>query len=201
MPGACRLAAIPERFRSRAGSKWQMTDRHARRMIDAAEVAGNLCNPNEINENFGPIGPLSESAARPLAKLHPVQQRAAWKEAVSAAPNGKPTAKHVEAAVGRIDPTRIRPILPAPASFDAAEIAGNLKTDPMGQLPSSERVAVTIAKPLHRCLSSGNEGNEASISGQSAGRVPRRAWKRANIIEIRGFVLTFVLNSPISGRA
>jgi hypothetical protein len=70
-----------------------MSKTHANRMIDAVGVAGNLT----------PIGvtSVSESQARPLVRLAPQEQREAWSEAVTTAPNGKPTAKHVEAVAAR----------------------------------------------------------------------------------------------------
>ena len=45
--------------------------------------------------------PESERQARPLAKLPAEEQPAAWKEAVETAPEGKVTAKHVEAVVAK----------------------------------------------------------------------------------------------------
>lgn len=74
--------------------RWQMNRNHAYRMMDAAKAVSNL----------SPIGdiPKTESQARPLTKLEtPEQQQEAWQVAVEAS-NGKPTAKHVEAAVEQI---------------------------------------------------------------------------------------------------
>ena len=79
--------------------RWGMTDRHASRLIGAAGVV----------ENLGPIGPIlpvTESQARPLASLPPVEQREAWAEAVKTAPqntDGTPkiTAAHVRLTMAR----------------------------------------------------------------------------------------------------
>ena len=72
-----------------------MSDRHAQRMMQSAEVVSNL--------KTGPTGPLptSERQARPLAKFPVDEQLAAWDEAVATAPAGKVTAKHVSEVVAR----------------------------------------------------------------------------------------------------
>ena len=78
-------------FEDYCRERWGLTHRHANRLIQAAEVV----------ENVGPIGPipLTESQARPLTRLAPSEQRAAWREAVTTAPPGKLTAAHVQAVV------------------------------------------------------------------------------------------------------
>jgi hypothetical protein len=80
-------------FEDYCRERWQFSKRHCDRMISAGEIAKNL----------GPIGPKpeSESQARPLAKLEPEQQPAAWEKAQEIAKEeGKPvTARHVEQAV------------------------------------------------------------------------------------------------------
>jgi hypothetical protein len=74
--------------------RWSMSNRHANRLIQSAEVIGNL----------GPIGPIpdSESVARPLAILEPDQQREAWQQALLDSDDGKPTAETVKAAAQKI---------------------------------------------------------------------------------------------------
>lgn len=74
-----------------------MSKTHANRMIDSAEVVGNLT----------PIGviPATESQARPLTVLEPEAQREAWQRAVETAPNGKVTAAHVQATVSTFRPS------------------------------------------------------------------------------------------------
>lgn len=73
-------------------SKWNMSRIQAHRLTAAAEISEML-----------PIGnkPTGESQVRPLSKLDTEEeQKEAWKEAVEES-GGKPTAKHVEAAVSR----------------------------------------------------------------------------------------------------
>lgn len=71
--------------------RWGMVQRHANRLISAAEVAIHL----------GPMGliPASERQARPLTVLEPDAQREAWQRAVDTAPNGRITAAHVQSVV------------------------------------------------------------------------------------------------------
>jgi protein gp37 len=68
--------------------RWRMSDRHARRLMGAAEVVANI----------GPMGPISERQVRPLTNIPPEQQREVWHKAVETT-NGKPTEKAVRAAV------------------------------------------------------------------------------------------------------
>ena len=86
-------------FQEYCEAKWQMSDRHAHRLIDAAEIAGTLKTDQLV----------SESQVRPLAPLEPAQQREAWQAAVEAAPNGKPTAKQVTAAVEKVTLSKWEP--------------------------------------------------------------------------------------------
>jgi hypothetical protein len=78
--------------------QFDMTIRHADRLMRAVEAVANL--------KSGPMGPLpqTERQTRPLTdpKLSPETMRAAWENAVASAPNGKPTAKHVAAAVDEV---------------------------------------------------------------------------------------------------
>lgn len=70
--------------------RWTMTDRHARRLMQAAEVL----------ELTGPMGPTNERQARELAPLldEPGLLNEAWEEAVHVT-DGKPTAAVVAEAV------------------------------------------------------------------------------------------------------
>lgn len=88
-------------FEDYCRERWGMSKTHANRLIEAAEVS----------ENVTPIGviPTSESQARPLARLEPPQQQEAWRRAVESAPNGKPTARHVEEAAEAVAPRREPP--------------------------------------------------------------------------------------------
>lgn len=83
-------------FEDYCRDRWGLTDRHARRLMEASSVMATL--------ESGPIGPLlpaTESQARPLTRLDPAEQIAAWQEAVDTAPNGKVTAAHVAEVVER----------------------------------------------------------------------------------------------------
>lgn len=82
-------------FEEYCRKRWGFSRIHAHRLIEAAEVSGNLL----------PIGnkmPTTESQARPLAQLEPDQQREAWALAVETAPNGKVTAAHIERVVDQM---------------------------------------------------------------------------------------------------
>jgi hypothetical protein len=79
--------------------RWGISRSRAYQLIDAAKVAENVSTMVDT--------PLpSERQARPLAPLPAPQQREAWSKAVDSAPNGKPTAKHVERAVAEVKATR-----------------------------------------------------------------------------------------------
>jgi len=75
-------------------TKWGMTDRRARQLMDAAEVVA------EVSKS-GTIVPKTESQARPLTRLEPGQRATAWNEAAASSPTGTPTAKQVEAVVSK----------------------------------------------------------------------------------------------------
>jgi hypothetical protein len=92
-------------FEEYCQKRWDMGKSHVNRMMDAAQVVGNL--------RTSPIGefPKTESQARPLAKLPAAQQPAAWEKAQEIAKEeGKPVAaRHVEAAVAEVVPKRDEP--------------------------------------------------------------------------------------------
>ncbi len=80
-------------FEAYCADRWQISDSHANRLIEASRTVRLL--------ESTPIGvvPTSESVARPLTTLDDDQQQVeAWDTAVSVA-DGKPTAKQVEAVV------------------------------------------------------------------------------------------------------
>lgn len=56
--------------------------------------------------------PSSESVARPLAGLSAQEQFEVWREAVASAPDGEPTAKHVQSIVS-LRKTRPQPVIEA----------------------------------------------------------------------------------------
>jgi hypothetical protein len=99
-------------FEKYCRERWQMSRRHANRLISASTVL----------ENLGPIWsqslktchqvsdePLSESQLRPLTKLTPEQQKEAFQKAKETAPDGKLTAEHIantaKALVAESNPT------------------------------------------------------------------------------------------------
>lgn len=73
-------------FEEYCGDRWGFSSRHAKRLIDSAEIA----------KNIEPTGTdiFSERHLRPLKKLQPDEQREVYREAVATAPNGKVTAAH-----------------------------------------------------------------------------------------------------------
>jgi phage N-6-adenine-methyltransferase len=79
-------------FEDYCRERWGIQRAHAYRLIDAAQVIGNL-------SPIGDILPATESQARPLTSLAPDSQREVWVRAVETAPNGKPTALHIENVV------------------------------------------------------------------------------------------------------
>jgi|GEM_PF-2245920 len=83
-------------FQDYCRDRWGIGRERAYQLMGAAEVVANLStNLSTIVDS----APANEAQARPLTALPPDQQAAAWKEAVAAAPDGKPTAKHVQQAV------------------------------------------------------------------------------------------------------
>jgi len=82
-------------FEGYCRERWQIERAHAYRLIAAADAMHNL-------SPVGDTQPTSESQIRSLTGLEPEQQREAWEEAIKNAPNGKPTAKDVDAAVDQL---------------------------------------------------------------------------------------------------
>jgi hypothetical protein len=99
-------------FEAYCKERWGMSRAFAHRTIEASGVCANLL----------PIGnvPQSESVARPLASLPPETQKEVWKEAVETAPEGKVTAKHVEAVASK-KLHSVEPALEAKAEARARE--------------------------------------------------------------------------------
>lgn len=77
-------------FEEYCDNKWGFTDRRARQLIGAAQVAGNI-------GTVVPEMPTGESVLRPLVGMEPASQREVYQRAAATAPNGKVTAAHVEA--------------------------------------------------------------------------------------------------------
>jgi len=74
---------------------WDMSKRHAYRLMDSSDVFDNLKSDQLVTF-------ATESQTRPLARLEPDQQREAWKKAVETAPEGKVTAAHVSKVVNEL---------------------------------------------------------------------------------------------------
>jgi hypothetical protein len=82
-------------FEAYCSERWQISRPRAYQLIEAAEV-GRVVSTN-VDKS-----PANEAQIRPLTRLEdPQEQRAAWKEAVQTAPEGRMTAAHVEQVVRR----------------------------------------------------------------------------------------------------
>lgn len=86
-----------------------------------------------------PVGTIPESHLRPLTKLAPATQRAAYQTAVSTAPNGTLTAAHVAATARVFAP---RPTRPAPLPVNAKPVL--LTPSPAPQLTDMASVAALV---------------------------------------------------------
>jgi hypothetical protein len=84
---------VAETFEGYLQLRWKMTPTHADRLIAAAGVANTVSPTGGIPQN--------ERVARPLASLPKEEQLEAWAEAQTAAEPGRPTSKHVSAAVAK----------------------------------------------------------------------------------------------------
>jgi hypothetical protein len=129
-----------DRFDDYCRQRWGMSKTHANRLVQSAEVI----------EDLGPVSvklPETERQARPLAKLPREERKAAWKEAVETAPEGKVTTKHVEKVAAKAIPPKPRPapkpapVVPEPPS-EPADIAAQRAA---GIIP--EGVAVLVEEP------------------------------------------------------
>ena len=74
-------------------AEFQMSARHSYRLLDFAQIKSVLAESDQL------VTPTSESQTRPLTKLEPDQQLAAWERAIEIADGGRPTAMEVETAV------------------------------------------------------------------------------------------------------
>lgn len=84
-----------ETFAEYCRVKWRMSDRRARQLMDASEVAAEIARS-------GTTVPKTERQARSLTNLESDKAAEAWNEAVKSSPTGNPTAKDVEAVVEKI---------------------------------------------------------------------------------------------------
>jgi phage N-6-adenine-methyltransferase len=81
-------------FEDYCREKWGMSRSRAHRLIEAATATENVAHGQQTE-----ILPTTERQARPLTKLLPEEQPAAWAKAVELADGKQPTAKQVEAVV------------------------------------------------------------------------------------------------------
>ena len=95
-----KLYRPKQTFEEYCKDRWDFTRDYASKLIMAAEVVGNL---STIVDK-----PKTESQTRPLAKLPPEDQPAAWEKAQELAKEeGKPVAaRHVEKAVEEVMPKK-----------------------------------------------------------------------------------------------
>lgn len=91
--------------------RWQRGRQWGYQLIDAARTIKNLMDSDSVRNCVQAL-PATESQARPLTKLEPDLQPIAWKQAVDTAPDGKVTAKHVEATVQQFRPTPTKEEVP-----------------------------------------------------------------------------------------
>jgi hypothetical protein len=81
-------------FEDYCRSRWGFDKARASKLISAAEAVSNVSHVK--------LPPANERQAYELSRVKdPEQQREVWQEAVSTAPNGKVTAKHVQEVVDR----------------------------------------------------------------------------------------------------
>lgn len=90
--------ASHETFEEFTRERWSMDRGYADRLIAAAEVARNLTPTGVV--------PKTERQARPLTKLDPADQVAAWNDAKTAAAGDELTAAIVEAAADKRRPRK-----------------------------------------------------------------------------------------------
>lgn len=125
--------------------------RNAYRLLSAAEVERNI---SPIGEN----GKLAESVLRPLAKLSPDEQRAAYTVAVKTAP-GKLTASHVAKVAVTfakpdlskrtpVAPTREPYVKPTPVLAKPTYVEPTAKRDPRLSSATAFRASLTSARDL-----------------------------------------------------
>lgn len=84
-------------FESYCRERWGFQRDYSDRLIGAARVV-------DVVTPIGGTLPATESQARPLTKLPPKKQISAWTEVVGTAPEGRVTARHVEAIVRKMLP-------------------------------------------------------------------------------------------------
>lgn len=153
--------------------KWQIERRHAYRLIDAATVVKNVSHGTHP-------APDSERQARPLTQLPADEQRAAWQEAVETAPEGKVTARHVQAVVARRVTPKAEPVEPE----------AQVEPEPATPAPTSRKPAVDGSRGYVRniLLSSDPKAAAFTIADAMSHRKDRHHYLSELIVELRVFL-------------
>ncbi len=86
-----------ETFEDYCRDRWDMGINYSEKIMNSAKVIDNL-----KSRTNGTTQPQSERQTRPLTRLSAPLQIEAWKKAVETAPEGKITAKHIEAVVVQV---------------------------------------------------------------------------------------------------
>jgi hypothetical protein len=140
-------------FEDYCREKWGFTRMQASRLINAAEATTNVTNWLQPESPK----PTTESQARPLTKLPPEEQPAAWAKAVERADGKQPTAKQVEAAVASIiapeeDETEADRSVMAACEADCARLSKAIAETEEMQRKSQERFrrALRVRELLER---------------------------------------------------
>src|SRR5690606_682430 len=126
--------------------------RTAYQYIDAAAVVENVRHGAQTE-------PANERQARPLTRLEPDDQPAAWAEAVETAPEGKVTAAHVEAVVAKWKK-------PQPEAVVHDEPLSGVVDSRDGLVAAGTKFGTIYADPPWRY---GNTATRANVEGHYAG--------------------------------
>ncbi len=154
-------------FEAYCEARWGMMRRHAYRLIDAANVVGNLSSGE--TSPAAPILPTSERQARPLTALDPEHQRDAWAVVVDTAPNGKITTAHVEQVVEkqfRPKPVKAPPETPSPETHSLFPDGRQERLHRLAAiLPNDEQILLeeamrTVVDYHHYVMTHGQDGAE-----------------------------------------
>lgn len=133
-------------FEDYCQARWGMSRIHAYRLMEAAQVVGNL----------SPIGnslPNNEAQARPLAQLSVDGQREVWQRVIESAPAGKVTAEYIQTVVAQLikqpaaEPHQLLNrstsnewYTPAPILEAACEVLGAIDLDPASNALANQAV-------------------------------------------------------------
>jgi hypothetical protein len=100
--------------------EFKMTKQRSYQLLSFVDIKNSIGQSQP-----GLTPPVSEKQIRPLAKLQPEQQVAAWKDAVEIAGGEQPTAKQVEQAASNVSPNKATPAkLPEGLRDEVLDIVG-----------------------------------------------------------------------------